>query len=235
LKNDNFQEARDQFDKRKDEILKSRMELYQFRSDFVNYFTKSKIEKMEIIDYVLGVPRVDFNFCYGLERKLEELGRIDGSTAFKFGAYYGRTKLDENRDYRFAQRFGTTYQEAFKNIKKAIINLLNDGENEYIGQIVKNQLSPMFKGKILSTYFPEKYLNIFSNNHLYYYLDHLKHLNVRATSSENLVYKLKSDPVYKREKLMKFKNDDPVMKNWPVDLFAVFLWSEYPGRPPKKN
>jgi len=84
----------------------------------------------------------------------------------------------------------------------------------------------MFKGKILSTFFPDEFLNIFSDEHLDYYLNRLDLDNKEI---------LKKDSVYKRIELMKFKNNDPIMKDWSLDLFARFLYSTYPGSPPKNN
>lgn len=223
-----LREAQVRYENRKEEVLNSREELYQLRSAFVRYFNRNKIANMQIDDYVAGVelPERGFNFCYGLERQLDGLGRIIGATAFKFGVYYGRTRSDDNYEYRFTQKFGNTYQEAFQNVKSTIQQLLNSGENENIDEIVENPLSPMFKGKILCTYFPERYLNVFSYNHLNFFLTQL---------DLDTVDLIESDPVYKREALIAFKNQDPVMKNWSVDLFANFLYSEYPGRPPKEN
>lgn len=181
---------------------------------------------MSIDDYVAGVEIQNkrFNFCYALERQLDGLGRIYGATAFKFGVYYGRTKSDDNYEYRFTKKFGNTYLEAFENVKKSIIELLIAGENEDIERIAKNLLSPMFKGKILCTYFPERFLNVFSPEHLNYFLTQLE-LDCNDT--------LRSDAVYKREVLIEFKNQDRVMKNWSVDLFSNFLYTEFPGRPQK--
>jgi len=84
----------------------------------------------------------------------------------------------------------------------------------------------MFKGKILSTYFPERYLNIFSSNHLSYYLTKFN-FAIPAL--------IQSNAVYKRKALIECKNQDPVMANWSVDLFATFLWSKYPGAPTNNN
>jgi hypothetical protein len=223
-----LREAQIRYENRNEEVLKFREELYQLRSAFVKYFNRNKIADMLIDDYVAGVdlPKKGFNFCYGLERQLDGLGRIIGATAFKFGVYYGRTKSDSKYEYRFTQKFGKTYQEAFENVREAILQLLNAGESENIAEIVNNPLSAMFKGKILCTYFPERYLNIFSYDHLNYYLTQL---------DLDTIFLIESDPVYKREALIAFKNQDPVMKNWSVDLFAAFLYSEYPGRPPKDN
>ena len=214
-----LQEAIYRFERGIPELLNARAVLYHLRSNFVNYFSMFGIENMQIDDYVLGViiPEIGFNFCYGLERQLDRLGNINGSTAFKFGVYYGRTKRDINYEYRFTQSFGATYQEAFENVRNAITDLLTCGENEDIDNIIRNPISTMFKGKILSTYFPERYLNIFSFEHLNYYLTQLD----LATP-----ILLKSDPVIKREELIAYKNQNLVMNVWSVDSFATFLWTE---------
>jgi hypothetical protein len=219
-----LREAQVRYEKQKVAILEAREELYQIRSAFVRYFTRDKIRRMEIDDYVVGVdlPTKGFNFCYTLERQLDGLGRIIGATAFKFGVYYGRTKSDANYKYRFTQKFGDTYQQAFEGVKGTLFELLAAGANEDIEAIAENKFSPMFKGKILCTYFPERYLNIFSSDHLDFYLIQLD------LDSEELIW---SDPIYKREALIEFKNQDAIMKDWSIDLFANFLYSEYPGRP----
>ena len=75
-----------------------------------------------------------------------------------------------------------------------------------------------------STYFPDRYLNIFSYIHLIHYLTQLD------LDNEELIW---GDDIYKREALLEFKNQDLVMKKWSIDLFANFLYSEYPGGPLK--
>ena len=80
----------------------------------------------------------------------------------------------------------------------------------------------MFKGKILSTYYPDKYLNIFSPEHLNYFLTQL---------DIDTPMLLNGNSVYKREALVLFKNNDIVMKDWSLDLFAEFLYREYPKGP----
>jgi hypothetical protein len=69
-------------------------------------------------------------------------------------------------------------------------------------------------------------LNIFSEEYLNHYLTELD-LDTKELTM--------SDPVYKREALIEFKNQDPIMKKWSVDVFAYFLWAEYPGTPPKED
>lgn len=219
-----LREAQAIYEDRMEEIIKSKNDLYQYRSSFTKLFNRTGISNMLIDDYTIGKKKS--NFCYALERELGGLGLILGSNAFKFGIYYGETKKDKNRKYRFTKKLGDTYEEAFENIKKSILELLDAGENGNNDIIIKNKLSPMFKGKILSTYFPEKYLNIFSMNHLDFFLTQLD------LDNKSLI---KSHEVIKREALMDFKNQDEIMKEWTVDQFTDFLYTQYPGKPPRKG
>jgi hypothetical protein len=221
-----------------DDILKDRKKIYKLRDSFAKHYNNENILKMKIYDYVISHENTsnNYNFCYTLERKLDKLGGIIGATALKFGIYFGITKSDPEPKYRWVKRFSNgnitestdvkIAEKAFINIKKAIVELINDGKNKNYKSIVNNQISPMFKGKILSTFFPEDYLNIFSDDHLDYYLNKLD------LDSKEL---LKKDAVNKRIELKKFKNNDPVMKAWSLDIFMSFLYGSYPGSPPKKN
>lgn len=223
-----LREAQAKYIKSIDKQLIARKGLYDLRKSFVRYFTPDKIRIMEIDEYVLGVqiPDNTFNFCYTIERSLDGLGRIIGANAFKFGVYFGKTKSDKNNEYRFAQKFGTNSKEAFLNVRSQISFLLDDGRDQNLQAIAENPLSPMFKGKILSTYFPEIYLNVFSPEHLNFFL-----IQLDLDTKENIA----KDAVFKREVLLKFKNNDIVMSNWPLDLFSDFLYTSYPGRPPRKD
>lgn len=82
----------------------------------------------------------------------------------------------------------------------------------------------MLKGKILATYFPDRYLNIFDNEHLAHFL---RILNIGTKDQEKL------DPVYKREALRLYKENDPDMNSWSLDVFGTFLYRHFP--PPKKR
>ena len=93
-----LRQAQADFTKRIDDILDGRKELYNKRNAFTKYFNTNKIAKMGIDDFVIGIG--EHNFCRRIERDLDGLGRIIGSTAFKFGVYYGRTKEDPAYIYR---------------------------------------------------------------------------------------------------------------------------------------
>ncbi|MCF6130889.1 DUF3883 domain-containing protein [Flavobacterium wongokense] len=217
-----LREAQAAFVIRLDEIFENRKGFHNKRIAFTRYFTSRKIAEMDIDEFVIG--KGEHTFCRKIERDLNELGMIIGSTAFKFGVYFGRTKTDPEHIYRNTKIWGQNEDESFANIAPAIVKLIKDGADENIKEIINSKLSPMFKGKILSTYYPERYLNVFSDDHLKYFL---KSFDLDTAQT------LKANPVVKRELLLEMKNNDPVMKNWSIDLFMVFLYDFYPKRPIK--
>lgn len=219
-----LRQAQANYTERIEDVKKSREKLYKLRKRFVKDFSLEYLATMPIEKYVIGQGTT--TFCRRLERELDGLGGILGSNAFKFGVYYGRTKEDPNIIYRNAKKWGDSPETAYIGIKPALIKLINDGKNNNIKGIIKNKISPTFKGKILSTYYPERYLNVFSNEHLDYFL---KFFDLDTPEL------IKSNPVIKRDALLKFKNDDEVMRNWSTDLFGNFLYFEYPKRPIKKS
>ncbi len=186
--------------------------------EFLNGFPKDKIKLLKKEEYVVGFGRTN-TFCYWLENKLGKLGNIHGSPARKFGIYF------DKKNYKYAflkKKFGTDENEVFDNIKNEIINLLDAGEKDDLETIKNSKLSPMFRGKILSTYFPDKYLNIFSDEHLTYFLNEL---GIRLQHPED------SDEIDKRIILTAFKDKDPIMEKWTKYEFSGFLYKFY--RPPK--
>jgi len=198
-------------------IEKERQEYYRAREAFVQKFTISRIAKMSLEDYAIG--RGDkSSFCYRIERELGPLGHITGQPSNKFGVWFSK----QQGDYAAEARFGEDVSEAFVLVKDYIIELIEAGSRDDLDTIIKNPISAMFKGKILSTYFPEKYLNIFSKAHLKHYLIAL---------NLDTIDLMQQDPVIMRQALVDFKNSDEDMRHWSMDMFATFLWSHFPGSP----
>lgn len=189
------------------------------RQDFVNHFTIDYIRKMDIDEYVEGKDKSANIFCYALEHTLGAYGLIKGGSARKFGIYYSQ----EQSNYVITQNWNYgTPDESFKHLRKALIELIIAGENDDINTIRQSLFSPMFKGKILATYFPEKYLSIFSEVHLDYYIHRLD-LDHKVTS--------KTDIIEKRQILVNFRNSNSTMSKWPLHAFSYFLYNKYPGSP----
>ena len=193
--------------------------LFKAREDFVQKFSPAKIASMKIDEYVIG-RQSKTSFCYELERKLDQLGRITGQPSSKFGIWYS-PQID---DYKFDPRFGDNYKEAYQKIRTSIIELLEAGKWHDYDDIIANPLNALIKGKILSVYYPDDYLNIFSREHLDYYL---------RTLDLDTAKLMKQNVLYKRDALLIFKDNDKDMKKWSIDMFAVFLHSHYPKSPAK--
>lgn len=226
----NLRKAQIEFNKNLDKIISKREDRHKIRKSFIDYFNIDFIKKMRVDDYVSDVKNQKdtdaYSFCYFLERKLDGLGRITGAPSHKFGLWYGHNGKGTPLDFYYVKRFGDNQESAFEEIRKTLIELLEAGEKEDLNVIVKNKFSPMFKGKILSTYFPDRYLNVFSSTHIDYFLVQFDVDNKELLSL---------DPVYKREALLKLKNEDSIMKDWTTDLFAHFLYVGYPKSPKEAN
>lgn len=111
--------------------------------------------------------------------------------------------------YRFRKRFGSSSKEAFANVKQALIDLVESGaasKPDFIA-IDANPLSQMFKAKILSLYFPKRYLAVCSGEHLEMLGEMLGFaLNLPASEYQNL--------------LIKAKQSDPITRRWSEPKFA---------------
>ena len=200
------------FEGKRQELKKDFIKLNKLRKEFVSKFSEEQLRDLPLDKYVIGKGD---SFCYWLENKLEKLGSINGATAFKFGIYFGRTKRDSQKMYRFRNKFGHNVEVAYLNIKKEIISLIENGKIDNLDELEKNKLSCMFKGKILSTYYPDKYLNVFSDEHLDFYIEEL---GLVAEDTNQL------SEIRKRNLILQFKNLDSVMKNWSIYEFSKFLY-----------
>lgn len=212
-----LQEAKQTF--RLHALEKDYKPFFKERKEFVRRFNPAKIASMTIDEYVEGKQSKN-SFCYLLERKLKGLGSISGINSQIFGVWYS----SERQAYKCDPRFGNDYKEAYKIIKSSIVNLLKAGKLRDYDAIISNPLNSLVKGKILSIYYPDDYLNIFSKNHLDYYL---------RSFDLDTAELMKQNVVYKRDALLAFKNSDKDMKEWSIDMFAVFLHSHYPKSPAK--
>ena len=96
-----FQEAKDTFQYTR--ILDSRKPFHKLRKEFVKYFSLDKIAKMKIDEFVQGKQNRE-SFCYGLERTLDPLGKITGSTCDKFGVYYSDKCKKQVFDQQFSEK-----------------------------------------------------------------------------------------------------------------------------------
>lgn len=193
----------------------------QARDDFLAAFPIGSLSTLKLNDYVIGFQAP--TFCTHVEVKTRPWASIQGATSKKFGIYFGRTKSDPEKKYQVVYRFGETPSEAFKAVKKALLNLVDLAKHPKLDflAIDNNALSQMFKAKILSLYFPERFLNICSPSDLVELGEKLGLGRGRSYSE------------YQHLLLMK-KLTTQGMQGWTNPKFMTFLYQTYlPNRAKK--
>ncbi len=194
----------------------SHKDLEQKRIDFTKKFSPKFIEEMTLEDYALGRMKIDAeknkkSFCYEIETGLKDLGSIKGANADKFGVYFD----SDEQVFVFAKKWGSNITEAFDNIKLKIVQLLKDGEEGNYNKIHENIISPMLKSKILSVYYPEKYLPFFNEEHVEKFL-----------YAFGIFYDPKKHNTFelKKKLLNNFKEGHEKLSQYSNDLFMEILY-----------
>lgn len=188
--------------------------LEKIRRNFVDDYNLKNIMKMTKEDYVVGQKNKK-SFCYRIERELKDLGDIRGATSHKFGIYYS----DEKSSFVFVKKYGDTVDDALDEIKKQICELIINGNNNDLEKIRACLFGSLFRGKILSVYFPEEFLSIFSEEHIDYFI---RRLNIQLPDN--------CDILDKQQLLIDWKNKREGARKWSNYLFCSFLYSSF-GKP----
>ncbi|KGV61660.1 hypothetical protein X898_564 [Burkholderia pseudomallei ABCPW 91] len=204
----------------------------QARGEFLDAFPIAGLKKLTLDTYVIGQKTP--TFCAYVEAKTRSWAVIQGATSFKFGIYYGVVKGDKRAEYRFTRKFGETRDEAFTNIKEALLELVQLGGERTLNfeAIDANLLSQMFKAKILSLYYPDKFVNVCSRDHLTLLGQEL------GLGEERYVSEFQNG-------LARLKDADSYTREWSNPKFMLFLYDTYINtddveksarmRPPRKQ
>ncbi len=195
------------------------------RKKFVEHFTIEKILNLNINEFATGRSTLDNlgkeSFCYLIETQFKNLGEMRGSFASKFGIWYS---LKDNQ-YHFTKKYGHSLESAFQKLKEEIKNLLIAGKQNDYESIDNNLLCPLFKGKILSIYFPDKYLCVFNKDDIELFL---KELNIYYDPKQ--IQHLEQ----KKSLLLQYKNNNPYLKDVNNYYFTMFLYDTF-GHKIKEN
>jgi hypothetical protein len=184
----------------------------QTRGAFLRAFPLSRLSALTLDGYVIGkgLP----SFCAHVEAKTKPWANILGATSTKFGIYFGRTKSDPSRRYRFVKKFGTNPQQAFSAVRDAVLRLVRAGTSLGFDEVDANPLSQMFKAKILSLYFSDKFMNVCSR-------DHIEELAAELGIPDNLLIS------EKQHLLLEAKFQNPITKDWSNPKAMTFLYNTY--------
>ena len=188
------------------------------RDHFVNKFKINEIMNMKLEEYAFGRADVDQGgrdtFCYLLEERMQWLGDMRTRYPKKFGIWY----LKGEHKYRWTTKYGENCDEAFKKIKQEICFLIACANNMDYEKIEECKIANLFKGKIISTYFPEKYLCIFNEDDVDRFLNIL---DIRYDMHE-------VNTLEKKKALLKdYKENNAILKNYSDYYFVVFLYNSF--------
>lgn len=178
--------------------------LENLRANFVDSFPISYIRnEMTVDEYIEGKGKKD-SFCNQLERELAGLGSVKGANASKFSIYYSseKGKYIINKIWQ-TPKDNPDLQRSFIKLKNSIADLIEAGAVDDQKLIRNHPLALTVRMKILSIYYPEKYLNIFSEKMLNYFVFQFYGDSVsRDISSFD-----------KQQLLLKLKYEDKATKN----------------------
>ena len=188
------------------------------RLSFISKFPIDTIKDLSIDQYVQGTD--ENSFCYWLEFKKILFG-IGGGNASKFGVYkakdgnyyssYGKNKKELK---------GKELDDFFSNIKAGILLALKYTEKNEIEKIKTIDL-PMWNmviQKILSIYFPDKFLTIGSPNVLIECARDIliKDIELEPENSIQINFECK-----------KALSSKPEYKDWSYNKIGTYIWESY--------
>jgi 5-methylcytosine-specific restriction endonuclease McrBC GTP-binding regulatory subunit McrB len=201
------------------------------RLEFLTKFPKEKIPELSLDEYVLGTDKE--SFCYWLEfKKVEDkviLFGIGGGNASKFGLYKFK---DGSYQIGYGKKkktlIGKELEEYFSSIKNTITQALKYVSENKISEIKKMNIpfGNMILLKILSIYYPDKFITIGSSNVL---IDLAKFINVQNIDldSNNLI-----EINFECKKAI---DAIPEFKNWSNEKIGTFIWNYFDGENKKGN
>ncbi|MGB3254558.1 DUF3883 domain-containing protein [Buttiauxella gaviniae] len=186
----------------------------QKRGEFLNDFPLTSLKKMTKERYAIGQPRP--TFCDSVEFRTRSWAMIQGATADKFGIYFGKRKGSPKVTWQHPTRMGNNFEDAWQNTHNALIDLIENAQHKHpdFAKIDANPLTQMFKAKILSLYFPNKFINICSRDHLHE-LSSLFSMPEKLPTSEY------------QHRLINLKMDNEITRYWSNPKFMSFLYENF--------
>lgn len=183
------------------------------RDSFIQTFPADSLRALTLERYAYG--KGDQTFCYFVQTVTRAWAHIDSSPLFKFGIYFGKTKNDSTRKYRFTKKFGVDERVAFGAVKTALVELIDLGRSaSNFVAIDANPLSPMFKAKILSLYYPDSFLAVCSPEHIRLLAKEMEFpWGLPYSNYQNL--------------LLELKRSNSTTAQWSHPKFMLYLYSVY--------
>lgn len=153
-------------------LLRSR----EILNSFLERWPLEQVRNMTLSQYVdTGNPDT---FCQWVETKTRPLGSIKGHFSNKFGIYKRKnlnkipSNLISDEVYSWQRYYGVKRDEAFKNVKQDIINIILASQSGDFDHIDNIHLNHLLKWKIAFLYSNEKIVPIFKKEILHNIAEH---------------------------------------------------------------
>lgn len=185
------------------------------RKEFVSEFDRDTLENLTLEQYAMRAGDKK-NFCYRLEREQIGMGDIRNATAQKFGIWVRKT----TGEYDFTKKYGKTPEEAFSVIRDELCKLVDAGEADDYTAIRDNKIAPIVRFKILSMYYPNKFLTIHSERHLSYFCE-----------KADVPFTVDDDELVLQRKLILWKNSQTKIRDYSLLEYVAYLYEKF-GDPP---
>lgn len=209
-----------------DEIVKQRE---KDRLSFIEKFPLRELNNLSIDQFVQGTD--ENSFCYWLEFKKIGFG-IGGGNASKFGIY--KTKNEDKTVYAIGYGKNKTYlddqaaEDYFSDLLDKIIKALNFTQRDEIAEIQALEIPiwNMVLQKILSLYYPNKFLTIGSPSVLINCAKELEIQDVEYSSDNSILLN------YLCKKAI---SKHPQFSNWSYEKIGTFIWETFDGEKNKRK
>jgi hypothetical protein len=146
-------------------------ELKNLLDEFLKRWNLDEVQKITLHDYV-GLGNKD-TFCQWVETKTRPLGSIKGLTSIKFGIYERKDqekypqKYKNDEKYSWLQKYGENREQAFENVKKDLMKIIDASEKGNFSSIDDLLLPDLFKWKVAFLYSNERLIPIYKKDILF--------------------------------------------------------------------
>lgn len=121
------------------------------RNEFLSKFPVNQLLHLNLDTYCIGKSNKD-NFCWWIERGLESYGRYTPGFSINYGVYYSK----KEQAYKTLKRYGDP-EEAINEMRLFVSQVAN----EELDSDGFKKLGDGFILKILASYYPEKYVQVY--------------------------------------------------------------------------
>jgi 5-methylcytosine-specific restriction enzyme B len=183
------------------------------RQQFLQRFSIAKLQSLTLQEYALGLDDYKDTFCYWLEFKTKDLGLIGGAPSMKHIVFFQKKKDKWFFDKRYSDE-----NSAFEAVRKGIEELVRLGGEEKFDQlesVVPFDRQNLTRGKILYLYHADKFLPIYS-------LEHLKDLCIQLGVSADF-----HSQISMNRALFQFKQSRSEVRDWSNLKFTRLLYDKF--------